>query len=225
MPACSTLDAPIMVDAANPQRARRRPGPTRIALVLYPGVMHDECTVFGSILGRIPGVELVTVAAAGGVVQGPGGSQTVDVTFADCVDVDIVVVPGGVGCERAADDARLRDWLRQAEPDAETIVSSSTGSVLLAAAGLLHGHAAATHWLATDLLQRYGSEYDENRLVVDGKVVTCAGRVSALDAAFTVVDRIAGPDEAARIRAELARAEEPTPPRRSWWCPARRDRR
>lgn len=222
---CATLDAPITVDAPGPQGSAPRRGPTRIALVLYPGVMHDECSVFRDVLGRLPDAELVTVAATNAAVQGPGGTQLVDTTFDVSHRPDVVVVPGGVGCERAADDARLRDWLRTVEADAEAIVSSSTGSVLLAAAGLLHGHAAATHWLATDLLERFGSEYDDHRLVVDGKVVTCAGRVSALDAAFTVVDRIAGPDEVTRIRAELATATEPTPPRRPWWRPVRRDRR
>lgn len=225
MPACATLDVPITFDGADVRCAPRRPGPTRIALVLYPGVMHDECSVFRDVLARLPDAEVVTVAASHGDIQGPGGAQTVDATFDDPFQPTVVVVPGGVGCARAADDARLRNWLRTVEPEADAIVSSSTGSVLLAAAGLLHGHAAATHWLATDLLQRYGSEYDGNRLVVDGKVVTCAGRVSALDAAFTVVDRLAGPDEVARIRAELARAEEPTPPARPWWRLVRRDRR
>lgn len=189
----------------------------RVALVATEGVVGDECDAFRSVLALLPGAEIVTVAAAPGPVRGPGGPQIATAAYDDLVDVDLVVVPGGLGCERAAEDPALRAFLTRMEHTARFIAASSTGSVVLAAAGILHGAPAATHWLAGNLLHRYGSELDDRRLVVSGTVITCEGRISAVDAALALVDRIAGAAEVERIRATLLERGEPllrTPP---WW--------
>ncbi|MEO6653522.1 MAG: DJ-1/PfpI family protein [Ilumatobacteraceae bacterium] len=151
---------------------------------------------------------MVTVGARPGVFAGPGGHQTVDATFLEIDHAD-VVVPGGLGCERAADDPDLRHFLHRMESTAPYIAASSTGSVVLASAGLLHGQPAATHWLASDLLRRYGSEADGRRLVIAGKVITCVGQISAVDAALTLVERIAGAESVDQIRATLLERGRP----------------
>ncbi len=189
----------------------------QIALVVYPGVLNEECEAFLSVLSLMRGADLRTVGARAGSYGGPGGRQHVDLVFSQVTSPDVVVVPGGLGCERAADDPELRRWLQDVEDVAKFVVSSSTGSVVLAAAGLLHGHAAATHWLAHDLLRRYGSEHSGERLVVDGNVVTSEGRLSAVDAAFALVHRIEGPQAVERIRATLIERGEPLLRNRPWW--------
>jgi len=175
----------------------------RIALVVTDGVLDDECVAFRSVLGLVTAAELVTVGARRGSVVGPGGTQLAELAFDELIDAEVVVVPGGLGCERAADDPALREFLVRMERTARYVAASSTGTVVLAAAGLLHGSAAATHWLAGDLLERYGSEADDRRLVVQGNVITCEGRISAVDAAFAIVERIGGSSEVERIRATL----------------------
>ena len=190
----------------------------RIALVVYPGVIANECEAFRSVLSELRETEVVSVGATVGMCHGQGGVQHVDVVFDDFLDPDIVIVPGGLGAERIAESTALREWLAVVEGQADYIVSSSTGSVVLASAGLLDGAPAATHWLAADLLRRYGSEQADRRLVVAGKIVTCQGSLSAVDAAFTVVRRIEGPSAVVRIRSALIEGGEPhfhPPP--PWW--------
>ena len=174
-------------------------------LVVYDGVIADECEAFRSVLGLMTNGRVTTVAAERRPHLGPGGQQSVGMTFAEAENeqVDVVIVPGGLGCERAADDQTLREFLRRMEHRVRYLAASSTGSVVLASAGVLHGGAAATHWLAGDLLRRYGSDADGRRLVVAGNVITCEGRISALDAAFAIVERIEGSAAVDRIRATL----------------------
>ena len=65
----------------------------QVAIVAYQGVLADETHAFRSVLGRAPGVHLVTVGAAHGEVAGPGGVQVVDATFDDVRHASIVVLP------------------------------------------------------------------------------------------------------------------------------------
>lgn len=189
----------------------------RIALVVYDGVLDDECIAFRSVLQLMAASDVVTVGAARGAVAGPGGAQIADLAFDELADADVVVVPGGLGCERAADDPALRAFLVRMERRARYLAASSTGTVVLAAAGLLHGDSAATHWLASELLERYGSEADDRRLVVQGNVITCEGRISGVDAAFAIVERIGGSSEVDRIRATLLeRGEDLLRPSTPW---------
>lgn len=180
-----------------------------VAVVATPGVIADECDAFRSVLSRMGNTRVVTVGARPGPCHGQGGVQDVDVGFDDLPDPDIVIVPGGLGAERSAESGQLREWLRRVEPEADYVVSSSTGSIVLASAGLLGGAPAATHWLAADLLRKYGSEQAGRRLVVSGRIVTCQGSLSAVDAAFTLVREIEGPAAVARIRDELIERGEP----------------
>ena len=91
--------------------------------------------------------------------------------------------------------------------------------MILAAAGLLHGETAATHWLAGGLLQRFGSIADARRLVDAGGVITCSGMLSAVDAALALAERVEGSHSIERIKAELLAAGaahlQPDP----WWRP------
>ncbi|MEY2957978.1 MAG: hypothetical protein RLZZ01_546 [Actinomycetota bacterium] len=190
----------------------------RILLVVYDGVLADECDAFTSVLGLLDGAAVTTVGAERRLHSGPGGRRLAEATFDEVLgdsrdiddrDIDIVVVPGGIGCERATDDERLRAFLRAMEHRARFVAASSTGTVVLAAAGLLHGEPAATHWLADDLLRRHGSSPDGRRLVVSRNVLTCEGRISAVDAAFAIVERVVGTHEVERIRATLLERGRP----------------
>jgi transcriptional regulator GlxA family with amidase domain len=180
----------------------------QVAIVAYQGVLADETQAFRAVLGRAPGAQLVTVGERVGVVAGPGGIQHVDATFADVRHAPIVVVPGGLGSHRHPEIAA---WTLQARP--EWVLTSSTGSALLAASGLLRGRRAVTHWLAGPLLERHGVTVLHERVAVDGPYVTCTGLSSAYDAAFHVVGRVWGPDIVEWIRNELATGpiEEPAP--------------
>jgi len=178
----------------------------RIAVVAHQGVLADESQAFRDVFRRVPGAEVVTVGERIGVVGGPGGAQVVAVTMRDVGRVDVVVVPGGLGSHHHNEIAW---WIMASEPT--WIVTSSTGSALLAAAGLLRGRTAATHWLAGPLLERHGVHVARERLVVDPPYVTCSGMASATAAALAVIDRL-GAGLGAAVRASLAAvppADEP----------------
>lgn len=189
----------------------------RTVLVVYDGVLDDECEAFRSVLGLLATGGVVTAAAELRPYQGPGGTQHPDVTFDGVETADVVVVPGGIGCERATDDPALRAFLQRMEHRARYVAASSTGSVVLASAGLLHGGSAATHWLASDLLRRYGSDADDRRLVMAGNVITCEGRISAVDAAFALVERLEGSAAVEHVRATLIERGQPLLAPPAWY--------
>jgi len=188
----------------------------QIAVALYPGVSADECEAFTSVFDQLDGADLVGVGACLGIMEGPGGGHLVDATFADVQHPDIVLVPGGIGCARAATDPVLLDWLRAVAPRCTWLAASSTGTVVVAAAGLLGNHDAATHWLAGDFLADYGSQPSAERIVEIGNVITCEGRITAMHVALLLTLRVAGADAVALVRQRLATAAVPSPPLSRW---------
>jgi transcriptional regulator GlxA family with amidase domain len=180
----------------------------QVALVLSDGVSADECEAFALVFGHVPQCRLVAVAERTGHVAGAGGGWIADTTFDDVSTADVVLVPGGLGCARSASAPALLAWLRAAEPDCRFLVASSTGTVVVAAAGLLDQRDAATHWLAGPLLETYGSSASTDRIVEVGKVITCSGTVTAMHVALIVVLRLFGPDAVAAARAGVAARQE-----------------
>ena len=89
------------------------------------------------------------------------------------------------------------------------MAASSTGTVVVAAAGLLGDREAATHWLASSLLESYGSAMSRERIVEVGNIITCEGRITAMHVALLVTLRMAGPDAVNQVRAALAARDAP----------------
>jgi transcriptional regulator GlxA family with amidase domain len=179
------------------------PVTSTIAIVAYQGVLADETEAFRFVLSRIPGSHVVTVGERRGTVAGPGGAQVVEAMFDEIGNPDVVALPGGLGCHRHVEVAR---WLRSIEP--RWLLASSTGSALLAAAGMLRDVSAATHWLAGSILEKHGAHPSPDRLVIAGHIVTCTGRASALDAALVVARSSGGNELVDQIVTELAEARE-----------------
>ncbi|MFE6690547.1 DJ-1/PfpI family protein [Streptomyces sp. NPDC057743] len=184
----------------------------QIAIVLY-----DRFTALDAIgpyetLGLIPGAEVVFVAERTGPHRTDKGSLrvAVDATFADVTAPDLVVVPGGPGQTALMDDGPLHDWLRAVDAGTTWTTSVCTGSLILAAAGLLKGRRATSHWLALDQLSTYGAEPTGERVVFDGKYVTAAGVSSGIDMGLALAGRIAGDHVAQTI--QLGIEYDPQPP-------------
>jgi len=113
---------------------------------------------------------------------------------------DIIVVPGGPGQNNQMQDGPLHDWLRSADQTSTWTTSVCTGSLILAAAGLLSGRRATSHWMALDELGRLGTTPVSERVVVDGKYVTAAGVSAGIDMALALAGRIAGDQVAQAIQ-------------------------
>jgi cyclohexyl-isocyanide hydratase len=108
-------------------------------------------------------------------------------TFADCPQLDVICVPGGVGADDMIDDAEMLDFLRKQAKSARYITSVCTGSLVLGAAGLLRGYRAATHWTAMDFLSAFGATPTKTRVCIDRNRITGGGVTAGIDFALTLV--------------------------------------
>jgi transcriptional regulator GlxA family with amidase domain len=184
----------------------------QIAIVLFDRFTALDAVGPYETLGRLPDAETVFVAERTGPVRTDTGNLalTADRTLADVPAPDIVVVPGGPGQTPQMENGTLLDWLRAADATSTWTTSVCTGSLLLAAAGLLAGRRATSHWLALDLLKRYGAEPTGERVVTDGKYVTAAGVSAGIDMGLTLLGRIAGDEHAQAV--QLLTEYDPQPP-------------
>jgi cyclohexyl-isocyanide hydratase len=166
-------------------------------------VTQLDFTAPHQVFSRVPGAR-VTVASLGGLVFG----GLADLTKVETCDV--LCVPGGSGTYAAMVDAAFMRDIRRLAGMAKYQTSVCTGSLILAAAGLLRGKRATTHWTALDLLKPFGAIVDDGRVVRNGNVITGGGVTAGLDFALVAVAEIFGRDtaEAVQLRLEYA----PAPP-------------
>jgi hypothetical protein len=110
---------------------------------------------------------------------------TADKTFAEVPEPTVVIVPGGgPPTIKAMGNQALRDYLRRVADTAPVVGSVCTGAMILAAAGLLEGRNATTHWSHHRLLERLGARYVPERWVEDGRIITSAGVSAGIDMAW-----------------------------------------
>jgi transcriptional regulator GlxA family with amidase domain len=164
------------------------------------------------VFNRVPGAEILFAARQAGPVTDECGSLrlSADVTLAEVPRPDIVVVPGGPGQNEQMDDGPLHEWLRAADQTSQWTTSVCTGSLILAAAGLLTDRRATTYWMAMEELERLGAKPVAERFVFDGKYVTAAGVSSGIDMALALAGRVASDDTAQAI--QLGIEYDPQPP-------------
>ncbi|MFJ9114776.1 DJ-1/PfpI family protein [Streptomyces sp. NPDC102394] len=184
----------------------------QIAIVLFDGFTALDAVGPYETLGRLPDSETVFVAERTGPVRTDNAllAFTADRTLAEVPRPDVVVVPGGPGQTGQMDNEALLDWIRAADATSAWTTSVCTGSLLLAAAGLLRGRRATSHWLALEELKRFGAEPTGERVVTDGKYVTAAGVSSGIDMGLALVGRIAGDFVAQAV--QLGIEYDPQPP-------------
>lgn len=184
----------------------------RIAIVLFDRFTALDAIGPYEMLCRTPGAETVFVAERTGPVRNDRGSLALvaDRTLAEVPSPDVLVVPGGPGQSDQMANEALLGWLRAADATSTWTTSVCSGSLLLAAAGLLTGRRATSHWLALDSLKPYGVEPTGERVVTDGKYVTAAGVSSGIDMGLTLVGRIAGDEHAQAV--QLLTEYDPQPP-------------
>jgi transcriptional regulator GlxA family with amidase domain len=183
-----------------------------IAILLYDKFTALDAIGPYEVLSRLPGASVTFVAAERGPVRTDNGMLTllVEHSLDDVREPDIVLVPGGPGEVAARAGGAALEWLRAVDRTSTWTTSVCTGSLVLAAAGLLDGRRATTHWLAFDELRRLGAEVVDERVVFDGKLVTAAGVSAGIDMALALAARIAGEEIAQAI--QLGIEYDPQPP-------------
>ncbi|MEU9011561.1 DJ-1/PfpI family protein [Streptomyces sp. NPDC048479] len=184
----------------------------QIAIVLFDRFTALDAVGPYEMLCRLPGAEVVFVAEHTGPVTNDRGDLALVAakTFAEVSSPDIVVVPGGPGQSDQMENEILLGWLRAVDATTTWTTSVCTGSLLLAAAGLLKGRPATSHWLALDFLRQFGAEPTGERVVTAGKYVTAAGVSSGIDMGLTLVGRIADDEHAQAV--QLLTEYDPQPP-------------
>ncbi|MCV7028353.1 DJ-1/PfpI family protein [Mycobacterium sherrisii] len=186
---------------------------THIAIVTYPGFTALDMIGPYEVLRNLPDAEVRFVWHETGPITADSGVLVVGAThtLAETPAPDIVLVPGGPSTSVHARDEALLDWLRAVHRTARWTTSVCSGSVILAAAGLLDGRRATSHWLALPLLKGFGvTAVGDERVVRQDDVITCAGVSAGLDLALWLAGQVAGEGRAKAI--QLALEYDPQPP-------------
>jgi putative intracellular protease/amidase len=184
----------------------------QIAILLFNRFTVLDAIGPYQVLSGLPGAEAVFVAERPGPVSDKVGSLILSAQagLPDLPHPDIIVVPGGPGQNNQMQDGPVRGWLRSADQTSTWTTSVCTGSLILAAAGLLAGRRATSHWLALEELGQLGATPVGDRVVFDGKYVTAAGVSSGIDMGLALAGRIAGDKVAQAI--QLMIEYDPQPP-------------
>jgi len=180
-----------------------------IGMVLFPNLTQLDLTGPYEVFGRVAKVLLIAESLAP-VKSDTGLLLTPDETFDTSPQVDVLFVPGGRGIYEAIQNNRLQNFLKQQAVKAKYITSVCTGSLVLAAAGLLNGYKATTHWLSQDLLKLFNVEVTEERVVIDRNRITGGGVTAGIDFGLSVVAKIYGENAAKEI--QLMMEYDPAPP-------------
>jgi transcriptional regulator GlxA family with amidase domain len=212
--------------------------PKTVAFVVYPGISLLELVANRTLLGDIIGRGSIMNWKAGydSMVVGerveaiPTDTPMPIIpqkTFADVRQPDgLVVIGGGADALPALEHAELIEYVRRAGESATWVAATSTGSLLLAAAGLLEGRLATTHWAYADQMEAYGARYQPHRptgWVTDGKFTTAAGVSGAIDMAIGLGAKMT--NQATAQFAQLMIEYDPHPPLgRLDWTTFDRDR-
>jgi putative intracellular protease/amidase len=184
----------------------------RIVIPIFNGFTALDAVGPYEVLGRLPGAEVIFAAADPGPVRTDTGALAIvaDARLEEIESCEVVVVPGGPGTRRLTGDDALIGWIRRIDEMTQWTTSVCTGSLLLAAAGLLDGLTATGHWAAVEDLEALGARYIPQRVVRQGKIVTAAGVSAGIDMALTLASLIAGVEVAEAI--QLWIEYDPQPP-------------
>ncbi|MGW0251681.1 DJ-1/PfpI family protein [Nocardia goodfellowii] len=186
----------------------------QIAIVLYPGLTALDAIGPYEVLRGLPEGEIRFVSNEVGPIVADSGVLVLGAThtFAETPMPDLVLVPGSeASTPRAMADKELIEWLRRVHPRTQWTTSVCSGALVLAAADILRGHPATTHWSAQSALAPFGVESrPHDRIVRSGKIVTAAGVSAGIDLGLWLVGEIAGVETAQMV--QLGIEYDPRPP-------------
>jgi cyclohexyl-isocyanide hydratase len=185
--------------------------PLQIGLLVFPKVTQLDLTGPLQVFSSVPGAKVHLIWKR--IEPVPSDSVlalTPTVSFADCPQLDVICVPGGIGTDDMVNDEEMLDFLRKQAAGARYITSVCTGSLVLGAAGLLKGFRAATHWTAMDFLSAFGAIPTRTRVCIDRNRITGGGVTAGIDFALTLVSHLVDRQTAEAIQLRLE--YNPAPP-------------
>ena len=186
------------------------PEPLQIGMVVYPGLTLLDLIGPQTALG-MHGVTHLVAERLEPVQSDSGIALIPTTTYEQCPkDLDVLFVPGGMGTADAMEDVRLLAFLRSRAATARYVTSVCSGSLILAAAGLLQGYRATTHWTSLDVLAAFGVSAEPARVVRDRNRLTGGGVTAGIDFGLVLLAELRG-EPIARLT-QLAMEYDPQPP-------------
>lgn len=187
------------------------PASFSIGLLLFPKLTQLDLTGPYEVFARAPGAKVHLLwKTLEPVISDRGLAILPTATFATCPKLDLICVPGGPGQVDLMDDDETLSFLRHAADEVQLVTSVCTGSLVLGAAGLLHGYRATSHWSSVDQLGLLGAVPVHERVVRDRNRITGAGVTSGIDFALDVIAGLYGRDIAEGIQFQME--YDPAPP-------------
>ncbi len=183
-----------------------------IVFYLYPGMTALDAIGTYEVLRGMPAANVKFAAKERGAIRMDSQMLTLQADFAirEIEAAGILVLPGGGTTLAQTQDKELLNWVRKIHEKSKWTTSVCTGSLILAAAGLLKGLEATTHWLAMSFLGQFGAKPTSKRVVRQGKIITAAGVSAGIDMALSLAAMEYGDDVAKMI--QLAIEYDPQPP-------------
>ena len=182
-----------------------------IGALIFPDM--DQCDFTGPFeaLARVPNSRFLIIWKDKNPVRDLAGLQLLaDTTIDEAPQLDVLLVPGGQGQEALMHDEAVLSFIRQQAAGAKYVFSVCTGALLCGAAGLLQGKRATTHWTAMEVLPYFGAIPSDERVVIDGKLISAGGVTSGIDGSLVVVSLLRGETVAQEL--QLYMAYDPKPP-------------
>ena len=186
---------------------------TQIAIVLYPGFTALDFIGPYEVLRNLPDADVRFVWHEPGPLIADSGVLVVGAThsFDETPSPDVILVPGGMSTFEHAQDPKVLDWVRGAHQTARWTTSVCSGSLILAAAGVLNGKRATSHWMVVPMLRTFGvTPVSDERIVRQGQIVTAAGVSAGIDLGLWLAGELGGEARAKAI--QLAIEYDPQPP-------------
>jgi cyclohexyl-isocyanide hydratase len=184
----------------------------QIGFLIYPGVIGLDMMGAYQVLAFPPHTELHSIwKTRSEIVSNEGLTLVPTTTLSDCPPLDVICVPGGgMGQVEVMKDREILDFLKHQSATAQYVTSVCTGSLILAAAGLLQGYRATCHWAFREQLGMLGVEVVPQRVAIDRNRVTGAGVTSGIDLGLTLLGLLCG-EEVAKMT-QLMMEYSPEPP-------------
>lgn len=179
--------------------------------LIYPNM--DQCDFTGPFeaLARVPNSHFLTIWKDENPVRDLAGMLLMaETTIAEAPQLDVLLVPGGYGQEALMRDEAVLSFIRKQAAGARFVFSVCTGALVCGAAGLLQGKRATTHWTAMEVLPYFGAIPSDERVVVDGKLISAGGVTSGIDGSLVIVSLLRGESVAQEL--QLYMAYDPHPP-------------
>ena len=184
-----------------------------ITFFLYDGFTALDVIGVNEILSRLPDANIQFAASWKGEVKTDSNSLKIvsTIEYERVKSTDILIVPGStVTFLEVIQDKSVLNWIKKIDESTTYTCAVSSGTIILAAAGLLYGKKATSHWYSLRFLAEYGVDIVEQRYIQDGKIITCAGSSAGIDMALYMAARLSDKENAQAL--QLMLEYDPAPP-------------